>query len=145
MSADLKFSSGLHVFGNTLDRFMGSGYKENRTLEELFESASKVKELSGVELIGGWHINEENVDKIKELKNKYNLEIVFIGPDLWTQKRWKNGSFASSNIKIRKDAIEVVKKTMDIAVEIDCDLLDVWFTHDGYDYSFQADFIKAWN
>lgn len=34
---------------------------------------------------------------------------------------------------------------MDIAPKLNCDLLDVWFGQDGYDYSFQSDFIKAWN
>jgi hypothetical protein len=51
MSTNIRFSSGLHVFGNTLDRFVGGGYKENRTLEQMFADAAKVKDLKGVGLI----------------------------------------------------------------------------------------------
>jgi len=32
MNQEIRFSFGLHVFGNTMDRFVGGGYKENRTL-----------------------------------------------------------------------------------------------------------------
>jgi hypothetical protein len=57
MSKNIRFSSGLHVFANTLDRFVGGGYKENRTLEQMFADAAKVKDLKCVELVANWHIN----------------------------------------------------------------------------------------
>jgi len=57
MSTNIRFSSSLHVFSNTLDRFVGGGYKENRTLKQMFVDAAKVKDLKGVELVANWHIN----------------------------------------------------------------------------------------
>jgi len=58
MSTNIRFSSGLHVFGNTLDIFVGGGYKENRTLKQMFADAVKVKDLKAVKLVANWHINE---------------------------------------------------------------------------------------
>ena len=52
MSKEVKFSTGLITFGNQNDRFCGSGYKNDRTIEEMFQAASKVKELKGLELGG---------------------------------------------------------------------------------------------
>lgn len=111
----------------------------------MFADASKVKDLKGVEVVGTWNVNEKNVGLIKELKSKYSLDIVCIVVDTFTQSKWKKGSFSSTNSAIRKEAISEVKKYMDISAKLDCPLLDVWLGQDGYDYSFQADFIKAWN
>ena len=144
MSTNIRFSSGLHVFGNTMDRFVGGGYKENRTLEQMFADAAKVKDLEGVELVANWHINENNIDQVKELSKKHDLAITMAVVDIFTQAKWSMGSFAAKDPSIRKLAIEDVKKYLDITAEIDCDLIDLWFAHDGFDYSFQADFLKAW-
>lgn len=144
MNKEIKFSSGLHVFGNTMDRFVGGGYKGNRTLEQMFADAAKVKELSGVELVANWHINENNVEQVKELSKRHNLAITMVVVDIFTQAKWSMGSFAAKDPSIRKQAIEDVKKYLDITEQIGCNLIDLWFGHDGFDYSFQADFIKAW-
>ncbi len=140
--SEIKFSTVLGNFGNQPDRFVSSGYKENNPLEVMFEHASKVKDLSGLELVGTWHLNEKNKDEIKELKEKYNFEIPIVVVDTFAQKRWGSGSFSSTDKEIRKLAIDEVKKYMDISVELGCNMIDVWPGQDGYDYSFQADYIK---
>ncbi len=145
MAEKIRFSSGIHVFGNTLDRFVGGGYKEDRTLEQMFEDASKVKDLEGIELVANWHINEKNIDQVRELAKKYGFTITMIVVDIFTQAKWSGGSFTAGDPEIRKDAIRDVKKYMDIAAELGCDIIDLWFAHDGYDYSFQSDFAKSWN
>jgi xylose isomerase len=65
-------------------------------------------------------------------------------PDLWTQAKWGKGSFASTDPKVRRDAVATVKRAMDIAARTGAGIVDVWLGQDGYDYSFQADFLKAW-
>lgn len=97
------------TFGNQSDRFCTSGYKKDKSIEEMFADASKVEDLSGVELVGTWHINEKNVGLIKEIKDKYNLKIVSIIPDTFTQAKYGKGSFSSNDPKIRKRAMEDVK------------------------------------
>ena len=51
MSTIIRFSSGLHVFGNTMDRFVGGGYKENRNLEQMFADVAKVKDPEALNLM----------------------------------------------------------------------------------------------
>ena len=65
--------------------------------------------------------------------------------DIFAQSKWSKGSFTSLDKGIRKAAIIEVKKYMDIAPKLDCDLINLWFAQDGYDYIFQADYIKAWD
>ena len=141
MSGKIRFSTVLGNFGNQPDRFCSTGYKENRTLDEMFADAAKVNDLSGLELVGTWHLNEKNIELVRDLKNKYNFSVPIVVVDTFAQKRWGNGSFTSKDKEIRKQAVEEVKKYMDIAVELGCYLIDVWPGQDGYDYCFQADYI----
>ena len=139
-----KFATTLGIFGNQSDRWCNSGYKKDRSIEELFEAASTVKDLDGIELFGTWHINEENVDKVKGLLKKYNFGVSTVIVDLFVNPVFGNGSIASMDPKIRAKAVEDIKKNMDIALKLDCDLLDIWPGQDGYDYPFQVDYSKAW-
>jgi len=111
----------------------------------MFQRASQVKDLKGVELVGNWHLNDDNFGYIKETLQKYNLEVCMMVPDLWTQAKWGKGSFASRDKNIREAAVREVKKVMDMAAEIGCDKVDVWLGQDGFDYSFQGDFLEDWN
>lgn len=142
---ELKFGACLPTFASCADRYCLSGYGPQRSLEEMFQRASQVKDLKGVELVGNWHLNDDNFGYIKETLQKYNLEVCMMVPDLWTQAKWGKGSFASRDKSIREAAVKEVKKVMDMAAEIGCDKVDVWLGQDGFDYSFQGDFLEDWN
>jgi xylose isomerase len=140
-----KFGACLPTFGSCADRFVLSGYGGGgTTVEEMLALATQVPKLEGVELVGNWHINDNNIQKIKRLLSDMNLKACMLVPDLWTQAKWGKGSFASPEEKTRKEAIVEVKKVMDWAVELNCKYIDLWFGQDGYDYCFQADFESAW-
>jgi len=142
---EIKFGACLPTFASCADRYCLSGYGPQRSLDEMFQRASRVKDLKGVELVGNWHLNEDNFDYIKETLAKYNLEVPMMVPDLWTQAKWGKGSFASNDKKVREDAVKEVKKVMDMAADVGCDKVDVWLGQDGFDYAFQANYIEDWN
>jgi xylose isomerase len=144
MVENLKFGACLPVFDSCADRYVISGYGTKKTLEELFVSAREVEDLKGIELVCNWHINDGNFNFVKSLLEKTGLEVAMIVPDLWTQGKWGLGSFTSKDPKIRAEAIREVKKSIDMAEALKCDKIDLWFGQDGYDYSFQADFVSAW-
>jgi len=144
MTADVKFSTGLITFGNQTDRFCGSGYKEDREIKEMFKAASKVKELSGLELVGAQVKKSDDVKLIKKLKDDYGFEIVGITAELFSDPAWGRGSFSSGDPAIRKKAVDEVKKCMDIVKELNGDIVNIWPGQDGYDYIFQSDYIRSW-
>ncbi|MCX7704746.1 MAG: sugar phosphate isomerase/epimerase [bacterium] len=140
-----KLGACLPTFGSCADRFCLSGYgKGGRTMEEMLDLASKVEGLDGLELVSNWHVNERNIRYVSKLFKDKGFEICMIVPDLWTQAKWGNGSIASSDAKIRKQAIQEIKKSIDWAAELGCGYVDIWPGQDGYDYPFQADYLDAW-
>jgi len=64
--------------------------------------------------------------------------------NLKKDKRWKNGSLTCSDKKIRREAINWLKKAMDLDPEIGCNIVTVCLLIDGHDYPFQIDYRKAW-
>ena len=52
----------LPTFGNCADRYCLSGYGGGgKTVEEMLDLSLKVEGLDGLELVGNWHVNDENV------------------------------------------------------------------------------------
>ena len=92
MANVVKFSTGLITFGNQNDRFCGAGYKEDKSIEEMFKDASKVKELSGLELVGAQVAKDDDIKLIKKLKDSYGFDIVAVTVDLFADPRWGEGS-----------------------------------------------------
>jgi xylose isomerase len=145
MLGKFKLGACLPSFGSCADRYCLSGYgRGGKTMEEMLELAAQVEELDGLELVSNWHVNDKNIDYVKKLFAEKNLKICMVVPDLWTQEKWGLGSLASAEPKIRKEAVQEVKKSMDWAEGIGCPYVDVWPGQDGFDYPFQANFSDAW-
>jgi len=137
-----KYSVILSNVGSCSDRYVTSGYGNPYTIAELFERVSKIPQVSGVELVGTWHVTESNVKELKSHLEYYGLKLVSIIPDHFGQMKWKNGSFAAKDRSIRELAVTHTKEMIDAAVELGGNLISLWPGQDGYDYVFQADYIQ---
>ncbi|MDF1568713.1 MAG: sugar phosphate isomerase/epimerase [Spirochaetaceae bacterium] len=126
--------------GNTNDRFLSTGYKDQPSKQEMVERAAKIEGISGIELVGTWDITSENTDEMATLLGQNNLKCVSIIPDLFSQKRWGKGSLAAKDPTIRSQAIDAIREAAEMARKIGCPMLNIWPGQDGYDYSLQADF-----
>jgi xylose isomerase len=113
-------------------------------MEEMLAMARKVDGLDGLELVGNWHINDQNIGKVTKLFRDNGFAIPMIVPDLWTQAKWGRGSLAAADAATRREAVAEVEKCMDWAAEAGCPYVDVWPGQDGFEYAFQADYTDAW-
>ncbi len=145
MASSLRFSANINTFNACADRYVLSGYGQRATVEEMIESATKVEGLTGVEVVGLWHVNDDNVQQVNRRIKDAGLAVTCVTPDIWAQAKWGRGSFTSNDPAIRRAAIQEVKKSMDWAKQMGCDIVDLWFGQDGYDYPLQADYPTAWN
>lgn len=140
-----KFATIMPPFSGCADRYCLGGYGGGgANIEEWLDMAKSIDGLDGVELVGNWHVNDDDIFKVGQMFKDRGLEIPLLTPDLWTQAKWGRGSIAAPDAKTRKEAIAEIKKVMDWAAELDCAYLNVWPGQDGYDYCFQADFTKVW-
>jgi len=145
MLANHQFGACLPTFANCADRYCLGGYGGGgNTVQEMLDLALKVEGLDGLELVGNWHVNDENIQDIARMFRDRKLKICMLVPDLWTQAKWGKGSLAAPDAATRRIAIDEIKKVMDWAEELNCPYIDVWPGQDGFDYSFQTDYLEAW-
>ena len=135
-----KYSIILGNLGNTCDRFC-RGYKSNPSSEEMLGMAvKKIPFIEGIELVGTWDIRTNNVKDMKKRLRDNNITCSSIIPDTFTDPDYAKGSITSTSPTIRKKAIDYIRAMSEIALEIDCRLLNLWLGQDGYDYLLTADY-----
>jgi len=145
MATTLRFSANINTFNACADRYVLSGYGERLTTEELIKAATQVEGLTGVEVVGLWHVNDDNLEQMHRQIKDAGLVVTCVTPDIWASGKWGCGSFSSNDPRIRRDAIHEVKKSMEWAKQLNCEIVDLWFGQDGYDYPLQADYLAAWD
>lgn len=145
MIAKHKFGACLPTFGSCADRYCLSGYGGGaKTMEGMLDLAATVTGLDGLELVGNWHVNDDNVHAVATMFKDRGLKICMLVPDLWTQAKWGRGSIVAPDAKTRKASVAEICKVMDWAAELGCPYVDVWPGQDGYDYHFQANYLETW-
>lgn len=135
-----KYSVFLGNVGSCSDRYC-AGYGDRYSIVQLFERVKSIKLLGGVDLV----LTPDLLDgmgTVKECLNATGLKVVSVAVDHFTQAKWKQGTFSSLDPDIRKQAISATENAMDIAAELGCNLVTIWPGQDGYDYIFQADYIR---
>ena len=134
-----KYSVILGNLGNTCDRFC-KGYKDNPSTEEMLALAVKIPHVEGIELVGTWDIRPDNVKDMKKRLEDYGVACVSIIPDVFTVKEYGKGSITSTDPKIRKHTLDYLRQMSDIALEMNCGIVNMWMAQDGYDYFLTADY-----
>ena len=135
-----KYSIILGNLGNTCDRFCKS-YKSNPTSEQMLDMAvKKIPHIEGIELVGTWDISANNVKEMRSRLNDYGLTCSSIIPDTFTDKEYAKGSITNIKSSVRNKAIDYLREMSDIALEMNCKLLNLWLGQDGYDYILTADY-----
>jgi len=139
-----KYGSGLWAFGQVADRFNPRGYKVPLTTEQQLELATKVKTLRGVELHYPTDFKRDEVEKVKAILTRCNLEVPTVCLNFFTESKWQKGSLTSKDPNLRKETIETAKDAIDIAGEIGSNACTLWLGQDGHDYLFY-DHSRAWD
>ena len=62
----------------------------------------------------------------------------------YTDPGYKLGAFTHPNSKVRRAAIEETKRGLDVLAEMGGNLMTLWMGQDGFDYSFQMEYTRAW-
>jgi xylose isomerase len=142
MMVELKVSAGVWYLGATSDRFVVESYRPDRTMEERFKLAASIEGVGGLEMHDPTEVTDDTYKSLKALADDLGLKIVQFCPHLWTDPRFKFGQFSNPDPKLRRAAIDLAKRTMDIASYMEAEIMVYWPAQDGYDYPFQADHRK---
>ena len=136
---DLRVSVGVWYLGATSDRFVKEGYRADRTMEEKFQLAANIEGVGGLEMHYPTEVTDDTYKSLKALADDLGLKIVQFCPHLWTDPRFMFGQFSNPDPALRRAAIDLAKRTTDIAAHMEAEIMVYWPAQDGYDYPLQVD------
>jgi len=113
----------------TKDRF--HEYNADKALAERLELVSRMKGMSGVEVIFPYETNDAEL--LKKLLKKYRLEIAAINVNVKAEPEFRNGGLTSTDPGIRKRAVQFIKDSKDFAQAVGADKVTCCPLGDGYE------------
>jgi xylose isomerase len=138
----IKIGSGLVPFSRVVDRFLPDGYRDGLPFDEQLSRAGQVAGLDAIALDYPAHF--EDPAAMGALLDKYGLSLCVLEMGLYCDRKWQNGALSSSDSRVRREAVDLVKRGMDVAAEMGVAQVLLWPGQDGFEYPFQADYDRVW-
>jgi len=138
-----KYGCGLWALGPLGDRFNTKGYKPKLDLAQKIKLIGQIKMVRGVELNYPSDFTEDQLDQVEKLLSDSGLKVSSLCVDLFSDPKWQKGSLTSINRKIRMEAIETIKRALDISERMNWEACSLWLGQDGHDYLFN-DYERVW-
>lgn len=113
----------------------------DKDLEKVFNAFNNLG-LDYVDLNYPEHTNDVEAQNMKKILEKNNLKLN--GVALRFRNEFINGELGNSNFEIASHALELCKNAADYCREAGGDVLTIWLGFDGFDYSFQINYLKVW-
>ncbi|MBD3242946.1 MAG: TIM barrel protein [Chitinivibrionales bacterium] len=136
-----KYSVITGFLGRLKDRFID--YHPARQLDEMLAMAARIKGCEGVELVYPQDFAEPAT--VKDLLKQHNLGVAAVNLNVKSEDKWRFGSFTNPDPGIRAEAVDYLRRAMDIAADLGCNLVTSAFLNDGEDYPFETDFVAAFD
>jgi xylose isomerase len=137
-----RFSARLNAF-----RIGAAAYwpgKNSVTTADLLARAATAG-LTAADLNYPDHLNEDSpADLLRALEDN-GMVLNGMAMRYYTDPQYKLGAFTHPDAGIRRKAIDETKRGLDALAEMDGRLMTLWMGQDGFDYSFQMDYARAWD
>lgn len=112
---------------------------------ELDQVFGQIKEIGidYVDLNYPEHVADRAPKEMVELLNKHGLKAN--GVALRFRDEFKNGELGNADSEISNKALQLCLDAVDYCHAIGGETVTIWLGFDGFDYSFQIDYVKVWN
>ena len=142
----MKHQVSAHVFclGTYAERYVPGGYYDDLGIDEMLEIFSKTDGLDGVFQMYPPALMPDDPVKVRKKLSEYNLKVSEVFIESWSDRKWKNGAYSTTEKDVRKEALRIFKEGIDFAKALNAYSVLFWPAHDGFDYPFQANYYDGW-
>jgi xylose isomerase len=144
MAKKIKIGVGLWCVSFAADRFLSSGYRPSRSLEEQIKMVARIP---GAESFDCHTSDFEGVSpkEIQKMASDNGLVINAVNPNIFGDAAFKYGAYSNPDEKVRRKAIDLTKRSFDQARELKAKVASLWPGQDGWDYYFQNNYDELWD
>jgi xylose isomerase len=142
----MKLNVSAHVFclGTYPERYVPGGYFDELNIDQMLEIFSKTEGLEGIFQMYPPSLMPKDPVTLLKKASDYGLKVPEVFVEGWGDKKWKHGSYSTTEKKVRQEAIKLFKDGLDFAKELKAESVLFWPAHDGFDYPFQANYYDGW-
>ncbi len=138
-----RFATRLNSFASA-PHLQWPGLVGKPSMMQMAERAATVSGLTDVDLNFPDHVSKEPASIARRMGD-LGLSINGLAMRYYTNPAFKRGAFTNPDAVVRREAIDLTKRGIDIARAMGADLMTVWLGQDGFDYNFQLDYGRVWD
>lgn len=140
----MQWATNLIPFRGCPDRFSPGGYRPALNTLEAIRGASKAYHLRGVELHYPDMFDGPGVEGVWAVLQETGLACAIVSPTVSGQQ-FQRGALTNPDRKIRLEAQDRVRRSMDVAERLGAGRINLWLGQDGYSYPFETDYRALWD
>ncbi len=112
---------------------------------DLIERAATVPGLSAVDFNFPDHLEGTSAKEIRAKLDSLGVSLNGFAMRYYSDPGFKKGALAHPDKAMRDKALDLTLRGLDAMAEAGGDLMTLWLGQDGFDYSFQADYLRMWD
>lgn len=114
------------------------------SVAEMIAGAGQVGGLDAADLNFPDHFEAHSPAHLSRMLADQGMVLNGLAMRYYTEAGFKLGAFTHPDRAVRAAAIDLTKRGLDACAEMGGRLMTLWMGQDGYDYSFQMDYARAW-
>lgn len=112
---------------------------------DLIERAATVPGLSAVDFNFPDHLEGTSAKEIRGKLDSLGISLNGFAMRYYSDPGFKMGALTHPDPALRAKAFDLTLRGIDTLSEAGGDLMTLWLGQDGFDYSFQADYLRLWD
>jgi xylose isomerase len=141
---NLRFGAGIWLFQQFVDRYATDAYGPPVGTLEAIDRAGQVGAIDCLDINYPFAGDNVTVEQVRETLQRNGITAQAITPHIY-MREFQLGSFTNPDPAVRRKAIDLGKKAVEVAQQLDAKYVKFWPGQDGFDYPFQVDYARLWD
>src|SRR5918912_3153134 len=139
-----EFGAGIWMFQQFVDRYATDAYGPPVSTVEAIERAAQVGDIKVLDINYPFAGDDVSVEQVRATLERIGLRAQAITPHLY-MREFRLGSFTNPDAAVRRSAIDLGQRAIEVARALDAKYVKFWPGQDGFDYPFQVDYKRLWD
>ncbi|MGF0039916.1 sugar phosphate isomerase/epimerase family protein [Peptoniphilaceae bacterium SGI.131] len=125
-------------YSTRINSYLGEGL----SLDESLSQIGSIEGLDYVDLNYPEHFKSKSLEEVKKLLDKNGLKLNAV--NLRFRDKFINGDLGNLDPEIGREAEKLSLEAVEVCEALKGSQIIFWLGHDGFDYSFQLNYTRAW-